>query len=1008
MVPMLRTLSPFSIGRGLLRPEQAAEIAAANRVPAVALTDVHSLAGAWAFQKAMKAKGVQPIVGATVAFRETVLGQTTEGAIALLAQTPAGLDGITALLSRLALEGQALAPRAAALADLEIEGVIALVGGRRSPLLGLQPTAAEALAQALATLLPGRVAIDLDRHAPTPGPGETLLQAAAAGAGLLLVAAHETRYAAPEDHLAADVLSAISEGRTILDADRIRAPQDAHAIPDLEALFADLPEAIENARAIARRCAAGAPVRKPLLPAFPTQGGQTEAEALTQAARQGLRHRMGAVPEAYAERLNRELDVIVRMGFAGYFLTVADFIGWARSQGIPVGPGRGSGAGSLVAWALGIVAIDPIAHGLLFERFLNPDRVSLPDFDVDFHQGRRAEVVAYVRQRHGAARVLPIGAFGRILARAAVRDAARAMGLPYGLGDRIARLVPHDPANPVTIAEARLEPALAEAARDPQVAALLDVAQRIEGAVRTQSQHAAGVVIAPGPVAALAPVALGADGQPVLGLEMKAAEEAGLVKFDLLGLKTLDVLADAEAMAAEAGQALPEDPSFGDDAAYALLAKGDTFGVFQLESDGMRAALREVGPDRFSDLVALVSLYRPGPIAQIPTYAAVKHGRQAMEAPHPSIAGILAETNGVIVYQEQVMEIARTAAGYTLAQADLLRRAMGKKIRSELDAQRQVFLDGAARRGIGAEDAAKIFDLLTKFADYGFNKSHAAAYAALSYRAARLSARRPAAFFAALLQHDRDDADRLAVIGQEARRRGVRVLRPSVQTSRAGFFLEGDAVRWGLAGIRGVGDRDAEAVVAARGQRPFADLDDFLARVQGTVGRKALEALALAGALDGLAPTRADALARIRRGRDGGQASLLSLLEAAHLPEMPRAELLAGERAALGFYLSGHPLEGVAAKSRLRTLIDAAAAPRGTAEIAAVVLSVERKRTRQGRRLVILRLSDPTGTVEATAFDEALDGVAVAEDQAYRVRLQAEDRDGMRRFRIRALAPLSA
>jgi len=1008
MVPMLRTLSPFSIGQGLLRPEQAAEIAAANRVPAVALTDVHSLAGAWAFQKAMKAKGVQPIIGATVAFRETVLGQTTEGAIALLAQTPAGLDGITALLSRLALEGQALAPRAATLADLEIEGVIALVGGRRSPLLGLQPTTAEALAQALAMLLPGRVAVDLDRHAPTPGPGETLLRAAAAGAGLPLVAAHETRYAAPEDHLAADVLSAISEGRTILEVDRIRAPQDAHAIPDLEALFADLPEAIENARAIARRCATGAPVRKPLLPVFPTQGGQTEAEALTQAARQGLRHRMGVVPEAYTERLNRELDVIVRMGFAGYFLTVADFIGWARSQGIPVGPGRGSGAGSLVAWALGIVAIDPIAHGLLFERFLNPDRVSLPDFDVDFHQGRRAEVVAYVRQRHGAARVLPIGAFGRILARAAVRDAARAMGLPYGLGDRIARLVPHDPANPVTIAEARLKPALAEAAHDPQVAALLDVAQRIEGAVRTQSQHAAGVVIAPVPVAALAPVALGADGQPVLGLEMKAAEEAGLVKFDFLGLKTLDVLADAEAMAAEAGQALPEDPSFSDNAAYALLAKGDTFGVFQLESDGMRAALREVRPDRFSDLVALVSLYRPGPIAQISAYAAVKHGRQAMEAPHPSIAGILAETNGVIVYQEQVMEIARTVAGYTLAQADLLRRAMSKKIRSELDAQRQVFLDGAARHGIDAKDAAKIFDLLMKFADYGFNKSHAVAYAALSYRAARLSARRPAAFFAALLQHDRDDADRLAIIGQEARRRGVRVLRPSVQTSRAGFFLEGDAVRWGLAGIRGVGDRDAEAVVAARGQRPFADLDDFLARVQGTVGRKALEAMALAGALDGLAPTRADALARIRRGHDGGQASLLSLLEAAHLPEMPRAELLAGERAALGFYLSGHPLEGVAAKSRLRTLIDAAVAPRSTAEIAAVVLSVERKRTRQGHCLMTLRLSDPTGTVEATAFDEALNGVTVAEDQAYRVRLQAEDRNGMRRFRIRALAPLSA
>ena len=1008
MVPMLRTLSPFSIGQGLLRPEQAAEIATAHGVPAVALTDVHSLAGAWAFQKVMKEQGIQPIIGATVAFRETVLGQTAEGAIALLAQTLAGFDALTALLSRLALEGRALAPRAATLADLEIEGVFALVGGRRSPLLSLDATAAEALARSLALILPDRVAVDLDRQAPKVAPGETHLRAAAAAAGLPLVAVHETRYATAEDHLAADVLAAIAEGRTILETDRARAPEGAHAIPDLAALFPDLPEAVENAYALARRCAATAPVRKPLLPVFPTQGGQTETEALTQAARQGLRHRLGDVPAAYAERLERELDIIVRMGFAGYFLTVADFIGWARSQGIPVGPGRGSGAGSLVAWALGIVAIDPIAHGLLFERFLNPDRVSLPDFDIDFHQGRRAEVVAYVRQRHGAARVLPIGAFGRILARAAVRDAARAMGLPYGLGDRIARLIPHDPANPITVAEARLEPALAEAARDPQVAALLDVAQRIEGAVRTQSQHAAGVVIAPGPIASLAPVALGADGQPVLGLEMKAAEEAGLVKFDFLGLKTLDVLADAEAMAAEAGQSLPEDPSFSDAEAYALLAKGDAFGVFQLESEGMRAALREVAPDRFEDLVALVSLYRPGPIAQIPTYAAVKHGRQPMEAPHPSIAKILAETNGVIIYQEQVMEIARTVAGYTLAQADLLRRVMGKKIRAELDAQRQIFLNGAARRGMGAEDAARIFDLLAKFADYGFNKSHAVAYAALSYRAARLSARRPAAFFAALLQHDRDDADRLALIGQEARRRGVRILRPSVQASRANFALEGDSIRWGLAGIRGVGDRDAEAIVAARGAKPFANLDDLLVRVQNAVGRKALEALVLAGAMDGLAPTRAEALAQIRRGRNGGQASLLSRLETTHLPEMPRQELLAGERSALGFYLSGHPLEGVAAKTRLRTLLEAPAVPRSTAEVAAVVLSVERKRTRHGHRLVILRLSDPTGSVEATAFDEALGGVALAEDQAYRVRLQAEDRDGLRRFRIRALAPLAA
>ena len=590
---------------------------------------------------------------------------------------------------------------------------------------------------------------------------------------------------------------------------------------------------------------------------FDSGAGRDEAEELRIQAREGLERRIARHVEgdatAYRERLEYELDVIVQMRFPGYFLIVSDFIKWAKNHSIPVGPGRGSGAGSVVAWSLEITDLDPLRFGLLFERFLNPERVSMPDFDIDFCQDKRDEVIRYVQERYGRDRVAAIITFGKLQARAALRDVGRVLGLPFGLVDRISKLVPFNPANPPTLAQAlEMEPRLEEARReDPAVARMIEIALALEGLPRHASTHAAGVVIGDRPLEELVPLYRDPrSSMPVTQFNMKDVENAGLVKFDFLGLTTLTMLRLAEKLVNERGTDLALDQlPLDDPATYALLSRAETSGVFQLESGGMRDALRQLKPDCFEDIIAMVSLYRPGPMDNIPRYIAVKHGREEPEYLHPMLEPILAETNGVIIYQEQVMEIAKQLAGYSLGGADLLRRAMGKKIQKEMDAQRQTFVDGAAERGIEKDLADTIFDSVAKFASYGFNKSHAAAYALLAYHTAYLKANHPVEFYAAVMTMEMGNQEKLASYRQEMAQHEIPLLPPDVRASEALFAVEESegraGVRFALAAIKGVGRQAMETLVAERKSGgPFADMHDLVARVGGkTLNRRILEGL---------------------------------------------------------------------------------------------------------------------------------------------------------------------
>ncbi len=716
---------------------------------------------------------------------------------------------------------------------------------------------------------------------------------------------------------------------------------------EMRALFADLPEACDNTLVIARRCAFIPQSRKPILPAFPLPEGADEESALREAARAGLVARLAAAgmmrtgrSQPYRERLEFELDMIVSTGFAGYFLIVADFIQWAKRQGIPVGPGRGSGAGSVVAWSLTITDLDPLRFGLLFERFLNPERVSMPDFDIDFCQDRRDEVIRYVQQKYGRDRVAQIITFGKLQARAVLRDVGRVLGMPYGQVDRICKLVPNNPAHPVSLEKAIAgEPQLQEQRdSDETVARLLTIALKLEGLYRHASTHAAGVVIGDRPLAELVPLYRDPrSDMPATQFSMKWVELAGLVKFDFLGLKTLTVLARCLDLLAARGVALdlatlPLD----DRASFELLSRGDTVGVFQVEGQGVRDMLKKLRPDRFEDIIAVVSLYRPGPMENIPRYIAVKHGEEAPDYLHPALEEILKETHGIMIYQEQVMQIAQVLAGYTLGGADLLRRAMGKKIQSEMDAQRQQFVEGAAARGVGRPRAELIFDQMAKFAGYGFNKSHAAAYALVAYQTAFLKANYPVEFMAASMTLDLGNTDKLAHFRQELGRLGIALLPPDINRSLVAFGVEPDlkdakpAIRYALAAVKGVGEQAMRDLVLERAANgPFKDLFDFALRLDAkSFNRRQFENLVKAGAFDSLNPNRAQTFAaaeqllrqasRAAEERQDGQESLFAGIATSGfaarpslpvVPDWPDVERLQNEFDAIGFYLSSHPLD---------------------------------------------------------------------------------------------------
>ena len=1024
----LHVHSSYSLLEGALTITRLAELAKADRQPALALTDTDNMFGALEFSDKMATAGIQPIIGwyGAVDFGDQenglrqVAGPTREWPrLVLLAMDDEGYRNLMQLSSHAFLDPPPNERPHLKLAVLREHcgGLIALTGGPAGPLdqaiAGGQDHLLTSRCDVLQELFGDRLYIELQRHGTSEERAvEPRLLDLAYDRNIPLVATNQPFFGTSDDHEAHDALICIAEGRLVAETDR-RQLSPEHRFKtraEMAALFSDLPEALASTIEIAQRCAFRPKTRKPILPRFTGDSGEAadEAAELRRKAELGLAERIkahgiapGHTEEEYRERLAFELGVIERMKYAGYFLIVADFIQWAKSHGIPVGPGRGSGAGSLVAYATLITDLDPIRFGLLFERFLNPERVSMPDFDIDFCQDRRDEVIRYVQQKYGRDQVAQIITFGTLQARGVLRDVGRVLEMPYGQVDKLCKLVPQNPAAPVTLGRAIAdEPRLqAERENDPRVKRAFDIALKLEGLYRHASTHAAGIVIGDRPLSELVPLYRDPKSDmPATQFNMKWVEQAGLVKFDFLGLKTLTVLDTAAQLLRRRGididlSRLPLD----DPKAYDLLARGETVGVFQVEGQGMRRALVDMKPDRFEDIIALVALYRPGPMANIPTYCARKRGDETPEYIHPKLEPILRETFGVIVYQEQVMQAAQVLAGYSLGEADLLRRAMGKKIRSEMQAQRTRFIDGAMAHGVERGQADAIFELLERFADYGFNKSHAAAYALVAYQTAYMKANYPCEFLAASMTLDMGNTDKLAEFRAEAERLGIKIEPPSVNKSDEVFEVDAKAttIFYALAALKGVGREAVRSMVEARGDRPFADLADFAGRINPrAINKRVLESLACAGAFDCLEPERARALAAVetvlsvaQRSHEAASVGQTELFggparrEPLAIPPASAwlpAERLQREYDAIGFFLTGHPLDDYAPllkQLRLQSWVDFARSVKSGAtagRVAATVVSRVERRTKTGNKMGIIGLSDPSGHYEAVLFSEGL------------------------------------
>ncbi len=1045
----LHVHSSYSLLEGAVKVGDLVKAAVKDRQPALALTDTNNLFGALEFSEKAAKDGLQPIAGIqlSVAFEPPdPHGRTlpTYHGVVLLAQDEAGYANLLRLASRAYFDaplGEAPRVAAAALAE-NAAGLIALTGGAGGPLdaalrAGRPELAASRLESLKRAFGEDHLYVEIQRHGLAE---EARIEAAllhlADRNGLGVAAANETYFTKPDDYDAHDALLAIADGRIVSD-DRRRKLTPRHHFKtraEMGALFADLPDALTATVEIAMRCAVRVRTRKPILPNFARAAGgepavkagaraeSSEAVAhaiaadepteLRRQAEAGLEQRLaqhGTAPgfseDDYRKRLAFELDVIVSMKFPGYFLIVSDFIKWAKEHDIPVGPGRGSGAGSLVAWSLLITDLDPLRFGLLFERFLNPERVSMPDFDIDFCVEGRERVIRYVQERYGEGQVGQIITFGTLLARGVLRDVGRVLEMPYGQVDKLTKLVPQNPANPVTLAQAiEGEPKLQQAMEEePVVARLIDIAKKLEGLHRHASTHAAGVVIGDRPLEELVPLYRDPKtGMRVTQFNMKWVEQAGLVKFDFLGLKTLTMLRCCTDLLKQRGihidlPSLPLD----DKKTYEPMGRGETVGVFQVESAGMRKALCEMQADRFEDIIALVALYRPGPMANIPVYCERKLGRDAGNEhtwyPDPKLEPMLRETFGIIVYQEQVMEIAKVLAGYSLGEADMLRRAMGKKIRAEMDAQRERFVKGCGAGGLTKAKANEIFDLLAKFADYGFNKSHAAAYALLTYQTAYLKANHPVEFLAAAMTLDIDNTDKIAEFRQDAQRLKITVEPPSINASGEVFEVRDGKIYYALAAIKGVGREAVRALVEARGDRPFTDLADLARRLNPRfVNKRTMESLVQAGALDCIEPDRARAFAAVEpmmrlaasaveaettgvTDMFGGVASADVSLRIPPHELWPMADTLKREYAAIGFFISGHPLDeygDLLDKLRVQSWADFCRAVRaGTTSVgrvAASVLDRAERRTKTGNKMGIVTLSDRTAHFEAIIFSEGL------------------------------------
>ena len=1038
-----------------MEPKTIAERAAKLGFPAVVITDRNGLYGVMPFSDACFGKGVQPIIGAMlgIARPAEVEGGHLIDWLVLLAKDEQGYAKLCKLVSMAHLDRPVEEEPHVNLSALEElnAGLIALTAGSEGALARLlaegQQTKAEAYLDELQRLFGDRLYIELSRRGDAvEEAAEGALIDLAYHRDLPIVATNPAAYADPSFHAAHDAMLCIANSAYVESAERITSSPDAW-LKDGKAmaeLFTDLPEAIANTSVIAQRCAVAAPKRKPILPRL----GENEDDQLRSDARAGLDARLHVRPAedraAYLERLDYELDIIIGMGFAGYFLIVADFIKWAKANDIPVGPGRGSGAGSVVAWALTITDLDPLALNLLFERFLNPERVSMPDFDIDFCETHRDKVISYVQRKYGRDKVAQIITFGRLKARAVLKDTGRVLQMSYGQVDRLAKLIPNHPTDPWTLERSLngVSEVAAEYKGDKDVRRLFDLAMKLEGLPRHASTHAAGVVIGDRPLDELVPLYRDPrSDMPVTQFDMKYVEAAGLVKFDFLGLKTLSVLKEGQRLLREQGIEVDFEKLPWDDAAvYELIQRGDAVGVFQLESEGMRRTLSAIRPSNFGDIIALVALYRPGPMDNIPMFGDRKNGRAPIEYPHPLLEGILAETYGIFVYQEQVMQAAQVLAGYSLGEADLLRRAMGKKIQAEMDAQRARFVEGCATHNqISAAKANELFDTIDKFAGYGFNKSHAAAYALVAYQTAWLKAHHRAEFYAASMSFDMALTDKLSVFVEDMRRGGIECLPPDLNASHAHFTVENGAVRYALGALKGVGEKAMEALVEERERGgPFASLEDLAARIDPRLlNRRQLESLAGAGAFDSVKPDRAAVfagaetiLAHAASAHDqriSGQAGLFgaSSDEAAPI-RLPRdaswtlAQRMAAERDAFGFYFSAHPVDAskhLLAAHKVKRFAELAEVriaegERVGATMAGLVEEARWRTSARGRRYMMATLSDSSGQFVATAFDDdataALEAAAKNGDCGLlNVELDRRAGDEMPRVTIKRFQPLS-
>ncbi|WP_164658514.1 DNA polymerase III subunit alpha [Tropicibacter sp. Alg240-R139] len=1052
----LRVHTEYSLLEGAMRLKKLPGLCVNMDMPAVAVTDTNNLFSALEFSVGAAGAGVQPIIGCQVdlAYLTPQPGEKPKNpaGVVLLAQTERGYENLMKLNSCLYVDKGGQLPQVT-IDELETysEGVICLSGGPEGPigrlLQGGQRPAAEALMDRLAKIYPDRLYVELQRHPGEDGQPESerLTERGhvemAYAKNLPLVATNDAYFPTTKMYEAHDALICISEGAYVDQQEgrrRLTAQHYFKSQQEMVTLFADLPEAIENTVEIAKRCAFMAYRRDPILPKF----ADDEVAELRRIANDGLQKRLAVIPHAvsveeYQERLDFELGIIEGMGFPGYFLIVADFIQWSKDHDIPVGPGRGSGAGSLVAYALTITDLDPLRYSLLFERFLNPERVSMPDFDIDFCMDRREEVIRYVQDKYGRDKVGQIITFGALLSKAAVRDVGRVLQMPYGQVDRLSKMIPVEGVKPVSIEKAlQDEPRLAQEARNEEVVdRLLTYGQQVEGLLRNASTHAAGVVIGDRPLDALVPLYQDPrSDMPATQFNMKWVEQAGLVKFDFLGLKTLTVIQNAMDLVFKSGRDLHVaadgtelyEPAEGaqnqinaipldDEATYKLYSAAKTVAVFQVESTGMMDALKRMKPTCIEDIVALVALYRPGPMENIPTYCEVKNGLKEIESVHPLIDHILSETQGIIVYQEQVMQIAQVMAGYSLGGADLLRRAMGKKIKEAMDAERPKFEKGAAENGVAKKKASEVFDLLEKFANYGFNKSHAAAYAVVSYQTGWLKANHPVEFMGGVMNCDIHLTDKLAIYFEEVRK-GLKLpyVPPCVNRSLATFDVVNGELVYALGALKNVGVEAMNLVVEGRGDKPFVNLFDLARRVDlKRVGKRPLEMMARAGAFDQLDPNRRRVFesleplvnysAAIQEQKNSNQVSLfgeagddLPEPRLSNSPDWLAAERLSEEFKAIGFYLSGHPLDDYmpALKRKgvltLDEVMEKARSSPLIAKIAGVVAGRQERKSARGNRFAFAQLSDPTGAYEVTLFSEALEKCREHLETGAHVVVQAE------------------